>query len=76
MLNSQETRIFIETSYDRLKSREITFQQYRENLAKAGVFRWVTNIHEHKRYYYTFDNLYYYLLRAFRTLHKSFHAKS
>ena len=22
--------------YDRLKSREITFQQYRENLAKAG----------------------------------------
>ena len=33
----------IETSYDRLKSREITFQsKYRENLAKAGVFRWVT----------------------------------
>ena len=31
----------IETSYDRLKSREITFQQYRENLAKAGVFRWL-----------------------------------
>ena len=31
----------IETSYDRLKSEEITFQQYRENLAKAGVFRWV-----------------------------------
>ena len=25
-------------NYDRLKSREITFQQYRENLAKAGVF--------------------------------------
>ncbi|EOL5390166.1 DUF1398 family protein, partial [Escherichia coli] len=22
----------------------------------AGVFRWVTNIHEHKRYYYAFDN--------------------
>ena len=35
-----------------------------------------TNIHEHKRYYYTFDNSFrYYLLRAFRTLHKSFHAK-
>ena len=46
----------IETSCDRLKSGEITFQQYRENLAKAGVFRWVTNIHEHKRYYYIFDN--------------------
>ena len=56
MLNSQETHIAHKTSYDRLKSREITFQQYRENLAKAGVFRWVTNIHEHKRYYYTFDN--------------------
>ena len=37
-----------------LKS-EITFQQYRKNLAKAGVFDG-TNIHEHKRYYYTFDN--------------------
>ena len=46
----------IETSYDRLKSREITFQQYRKILPKQGVFRWVTNIHEHKRYYYTFDN--------------------
>ena len=76
MLNSQENTHLIETSYDRLKSREITFQQYRENLAKAGVFRWVTNIHEHKRYYYTSYILYYYLLRAFRTLHKSFHAKS
>ena len=38
-----------ETSYDRLKSREITFQQYRENLAKAGVFRWVINIHEQQK---------------------------
>ena len=37
MLNSQNTHL-IETSYDRLKSREITFQQYRENLAKAGGF--------------------------------------
>ena len=39
MLNSQETRILLETSYDRLKSREITFQPNTgENLAKAGVF--------------------------------------
>ena len=44
MLNSQENTHLIETSYDKLKSREITFQQYRENLAKAGVFRWVTNV--------------------------------
>ena len=34
MLNSQETRILYETSYDRLKSREITFQQYRKILLK------------------------------------------
>ena len=34
------------------------------------------NIHEHKRYYYTPLIIHYYLLRAFRTLHKSFHAKS
>ena len=54
MLNSQETHL-IETSYDRLKSREITFQQYRENLAKAG-FPMGYKYHEHKRYYYTFDN--------------------
>ena len=45
----------IETSYDRLKSREITFQQYRKILLKQE-FSMVTNIHEHKRYYYTFDN--------------------
>ena len=41
LIPSRNTHL-IETSYDRLKSREITFQQYRENLAKAGVFRWVT----------------------------------
>ena len=45
----------IETSYDRLKSREITFQQYRKILLKQEFSRWVI-IHEHKRYYYTFDN--------------------
>ena len=64
----------IETSYDRLKSREITFQQYRENLAKAGVFRWVINMNIKD---ITIPLIiHYYLLRAFRTLHKSFHAKS
>ena len=34
-----------------------------------------TNIHEHKRYYYTFDNSLP-ALSSIRTLHKSFHAKS
>ena len=42
---------------------------------KAGVFRWVTNIHEHKDITIPLI-IHYYLLRAFRTLHKSFHAKS
>ena len=52
----------IETSYDRLKSREITFQQYREN-HMTGVFRWVTNIHEHKDITIPLI-IHYYLLRA------------
>ena len=75
MLNSQKTHL-IETSYDRLKSREITFQQYRENLVKQEFSgSKVTNIHEHKDVTIPLI-IHYYLLRAFRTLHKSFHAKS
>ena len=70
MLNSQETHL-IETSYDRLKSREITFQQYRKILLKQEFSDGVTNIHEHKRYYYTFDNSLLFT-ETFRTLHKSF----
>ena len=43
----------IETSYDiEIKRNHISAIQGKS--AKAGVFRWVTNIHEHKRYYYTF----------------------
>ena len=34
MLNSQENTHLIETSYDRLKSREITFSNTGENLTK------------------------------------------
>ena len=37
MLNSQRNTHLIETSYDRLKSREI-ISAIQENLAKAGVF--------------------------------------
>ena len=40
MLNFKKTRI-LETSYDRLKSREITFQLTQGKSAKAGVFRWL-----------------------------------
>ena len=54
MLILKKHASYIETSYDRLKSEKSTLSNIRENLAKAGVFRWVTNIHEHKRYYYTF----------------------
>ena len=61
MLEFSRNTHLIETSYDRLKSREIRHNQYRENLAKAGVFRWVTNIHERKECYYTFI---YYLLKS------------
>ena len=46
----------IETSYDKVEIKRNHISAIQENLAKAGVFRWVTNIHEHKRYYYTFDN--------------------
>ena len=75
MLNSQGNTHLIETSYDGLKSREIAFQQYRENLAKAGVFRWVTNIHEHKRYYYAFDNSLP-VTESIQNATQIFHAKS
>ena len=63
----------IETSYDRLKSREITFQQYRENLQSRKA-RWVTNIHEHKRYYYTFDNSLLFT-ESIQNTTQTFHAK-
>ena len=52
MLNSRNTHL-IETSYDKLKKSHFSNTG---KIFKAGVFRWVTNIHEHKRYYYTFDN--------------------
>ena len=37
------------TSYDRLKSREITFQQYRKILLKRSFSDGLLNIHEHKK---------------------------
>ena len=61
----------IETSYDRLKSREITFQQYMLWEFSDGL-QISMNIKD-----ITIPLIiHYYLLRAFRTLHKSFHAKS
>ena len=55
MLNSQNTHL-IETSYDRLEIKRNHISAMQGKSFQAGVFRWVTNIHEHKRYYYTFDN--------------------
>ena len=55
MLNSQETHL-IETSYDRLKSRKSHFSNTGKILLKQEFSDGFTNIHEHKRYYYTFDN--------------------
>ena len=64
----------IETSYDRLKS-EKSFQQYRKILLKqefSDGLQISMNIKD-----ITIPLIiHYYLLRAFRTLHKSFHAKS
>ena len=65
----------IETSYDRLKSREITFQQYRKILLKQEFFDGLLTSMNIKDITIPLI-IHYYLLRAFRTLHKSFHAKS
>ena len=51
------------------------FSNTGKNLAKAGVFRWVTTSKNIKDITIPLI-IHYYLLRAFRTLHKSFHAKS
>ena len=74
MLNSPKH--LIETSYDKLKIKgEITFQQYRGKSSHKQGFPMGYNIHEHKDITMPFDNSLLFM-RAFRTLHKSFHAKS
>ena len=55
MLNSQNTHL-IETSYDRLKSKRNHFSNAGKILLKQEFSDDSLNIHEHKRYYYTFDN--------------------
>ena len=72
MLNSSKHASY-KTSMIGCNQEKSHFSNTRENLAKTE--RWVTNIHEHKRYYYTFDNSLLFT-EAFKTLHKSFHAKS
>ena len=74
MLNSQNTHL-IEAIYDRLKSEKSHFSNTGKILLKQEFSDGVTNIHEHKDITIPLI-IHYYLLRAFRTLHKSFHAKS
>ena len=62
--------------YDRLKSREITFQQYRGKILLKQRFSIDLQISMNIKDITIPLIIHYYLLRAFRTLHKSFHAKS
>ena len=39
-----------------LISGKSTFHQYRLTLAKAGVYRWITDIVKNIRFYYSFDH--------------------
>ena len=63
----------IETSYDRLKSRN-HISAIQENLAKNRISDGVTNIHEHKDI--TIPLIIHYYLREHSERYKSFHAKS
>ena len=65
----------IETSYDRLKSREITFQQYRKILLKQEFSDGLQISMNHKDITIPLI-IHYYLLRAFRTATNLSHAKS
>ena len=77
MLNSQETYASYRNVYDRLKSREITFQQYRGKILLKQEFSDGLQISMNIKDIDTIPLIiHYYLLRAFKTLHKSFHAKS
>ena len=66
----------IETSYDRLKSREITFQSNTGKILLKQEFSDGLQISMNIKDITIPLIIHYYLLRAFRTLHKSFHAKS
>ena len=75
MLILKRNTHLIETSYDDLKSREITFQQYRKILLKQEFSDGLQISMNIKDITIPFDNSLLFM-RAFRTLHKSFHAKS
>ena len=66
----------IETSYDRRKPREITFQSNTGKILPKQEFSDGLQISMNIKDITIPLIIHYYLLRAFRTLHKSFHAKS
>lgn len=67
-------RHLIETTSNKLKSREITFQEYRRNLAKQEFFGGL-QISTNKKDITIPLIIHYYLLKASRKLHRSYHAK-
>ena len=75
MLNFKK-HIFIETSYDRLKSEKSHFRHDREKILLKQEFSDGLQISMNIKDITIPLIIHYYLLRAFRTLHKSFHAKS
>ena len=75
MLNSQETRI-LETSYDRLKSKRNHISAIQGKIFAKAEFSDGLQISMNIKDITIPLIIHYYLLRAFRTLHKSFHAKS
>ena len=76
MLNSQETRILLETSYDRLKSERNHISAIQGKKSLKQEFSDGLQISMNIKDITIPLIIHYYLLRAFRTLHKSFHAKS
>ncbi len=68
-------RHLIETTSNKLKSREITFQEYRRNLALKQEFFGGLQISTNKKDITIPLIIHYYLLKASRKLHRSYHAK-
>ena len=66
-------RHLIETTSNKLKSREITFQEYRRNLKQE--FFGGLQISTNKKDITIPLIIHYYLLKASRKLHRSYHAK-
>ena len=71
MLNSPNTHL-IETSYDRLKSREITFQSNTGKILLKQEFSDGLQISMNIKDITILLIIHYYLLRAFRTLAQIF----